>query len=187
MHDIGSETLHGKRITLRRFRVDDAEAMYQNWATDSRVTDTVTWEPHRTRDETRSLLKAWVKTYHEPWTYRWAIETKEGTLVGSIDFVSFSVEHRRGEVGYCLAYDYWNQGITTEALKLLIAFMFERVGINRIEARYLVKNPASGRVMEKAGMQQEGVHRQQVFMKGAYRDMGRYAILKQDYENMINR
>ena len=183
MRDIGTRLLRGKRVILRRFTVDDAEAMHQNWATDPRVTETVTWEPHRDVQETRALLKAWVKAYDKAWTYRWAIETTDGKLIGSIDFVNFSVAHQRGEVGFCLAYDNWNQGYTTEALRLLIAFMFNEVGLNRIEARHLMDNPASGRVMEKVGMQKEGLHRQMIFMKGAYRDMVRYAILKQDDKN----
>ena len=182
MRDIGTQTLRGKRLVLRRFKADDAEAMYAQWASDPRVTETVTWYPHKDVEETKALLKTWVKAYENPWTYRWAIETKDGTLIGSIDFVSFSDTHQSGEVGYCLAYDYWNQGLATEALEQLIAFMFDQVGLNRIEAKYLVGNPASKRVMEKVGMQFEGVHRQMYRIKGRTHDLGRCAIVKDDYE-----
>ncbi len=182
MHDVGTKTLRGQRVVLRRFTRNDAEAMFKNWASDPRVTETVTWHPHKDVNETKELLKIWVNDYKNPWTYRWAIETNEGTLIGSIDFVAFSEAHLSGEVGYCLAYDYWNQGYATEALNLLIGFMFEEVGLNRIEAKYLVVNPASKRVMEKVGMQFEGVHRQMYRIKGRTHDLGRYAIVKDDYE-----
>ena len=61
---------------------------------------------------------------------------------------------------YAVGKAWWGKGIATEALKAVMAFLFERVGANRIEAGHDVNNPGSGRVMQKAGMQQEGIHRQ---------------------------
>ena len=63
----------------------------------------------------------------------------------------------------------------------MIRFGFERMNLNRIEARCIAENVASTRVMEKAGMTHEGTLRQREFIKGAYRDMKLYAILKSEH------
>jgi len=63
----------------------------------------------------------------------------------------------RVEVGYCIGQPWWGKGIMTEALQRVIQFGFEEVGFNRIQAIHNIKNPASGRVMQKAGMQFEGI------------------------------
>ena len=80
-----------------------------------------------------------------------------------------------------LSREYWGRGLMPEALRAMIAFGFERMGLNRIEARCIAENAASARVMEKVGMTYEGTLRQREFIKGAYRDMKLYAILKSEY------
>ena len=64
----------------------------------------------------------------------------------------------------------------------MIQFGFEKLDLNRIAAAYRVDNPASGRVMQKAGMQFEGTFRQVVFRDGAYSDLSYCAILREDYK-----
>ena len=86
-------------------------------------------------------------------------------------------ENRSGEVGYSLSRAHWNRGYMTEALKAVIDFGFEVLLLNRIEAQHETANPASGRVMAKAGMQKEGVLRSRIFNKGKYVDVALYAIL----------
>jgi RimJ/RimL family protein N-acetyltransferase len=71
-------------------------------------------------------------------------------------------------------------GYATEAAAKLVAYGFEVLGLNRIDATHLTRNPASGRVMEKIGMQYEGLHRQHVWKNGQFEDLRRYAILRND-------
>lgn len=69
----------------------------------------------------------------------------------------------------------------TEALKAVINYLFEEVGMNRIEARHNTLNPASGRVMQKSGMKFEGIMRQiKVNKYGEFYDLAVYSILKSD-------
>lgn len=68
-----------------------------------------------------------------------------------------------------------------EAVRAMVSFGFERIGLNRVEARCIAKNTASARVIEKAGMLCEGTLRQREFIKGAYRYMKLYAILSSEY------
>ena len=63
-------------------------------------------------------------------------------------------------IGYCISKKWWNKGITSEALKALIKYFFEEVGVNRVESRHDPSNPNSGKVMMKCGMKYEGTIRE---------------------------
>ena len=189
MEDIGTHALKSRRLLLRRFMMSDDDQMFKNWCYDARVTTYLTWEPHENKRVTQSILRSWVDDYAKPFTYRWAIvNIKDNCVIGSIDCVDVDQLNESASIGYCLSYDYWNQGIMSEALKLVIQFLFERVGFHRIEARHVSDNVSSGKVMEKAGMIKEGVFRKSERKQdGPFMDMVYYAILKEDYIEKIDR
>ena len=101
-------------------------------------------------------------------------------MIGTIGFMWINVDYKSGEVGYSLGREYWNKGIMTEALREVVRFGFEDLGLNRIEAQHEVSNPASGKVMAHVGMQFEGILRQRIRNKGCYADVALYAILRGD-------
>jgi RimJ/RimL family protein N-acetyltransferase len=86
-------------------------------------------------------------------------------------------EHRRGELGYWVGLPFWNCGYATEAAAALMEFGFDELDLNRIQARHMMRNPASGRVMQKLGMRPEGVHRELVLVRGSFEDVAMYALL----------
>jgi ribosomal-protein-alanine N-acetyltransferase len=90
----------------------------------------------------------------------------------------------RVELGYVLSDQYWNQGIMTEVVSKIIQFGFEEVGLERIQARCMVDNTGSAKVMEKVGMQFEGVLRNYMKVKNELRDLKMYAILKEDFHSI---
>ena len=90
-------------------------------------------------------------------------------------------QHNKGKVGVLVARKHWGKGFATEALQAVLAFGFETIGLQRIEGNHFIRNPASGRVMEKCGMRQEGICRQHVHKNGGYEDMVLRAILKSDW------
>ncbi|MFL5567923.1 MAG: GNAT family N-acetyltransferase, partial [Gemmatimonadaceae bacterium] len=90
-------------------------------------------------------------------------------------------EHRRAELGYWIALDCWNRGYATEAAERIIDFGFETLGLHRIEARHFVRNPASGRVMQKLGMQQEGVERDWAIKWNCFETLALYSILEPEW------
>lgn len=179
----GTVTLETHRLILRRFTLEDAEDMFNNWANDNEVTKYLTWWPHSSIDVTRQIIQMWVNEYSKDITYNWGIELKEiGQVIGSIGVTDLCHKDNRCEIGYCISKSYWNKGITTEALKAVIRFLFSEVGVNRIQAKHDVLNPGSGRVMEKAGMKYEGTFRQYIIRKdGTFGDIKMYAVLKEDY------
>lgn len=109
------------------------------------------------------------------------IEKSSGRFAGCMGIHPL-LEHNRAEVGYWLGAPFWGRGLATSALRLLLKFGFETLKLNRVEAGHFDYNPASGRVMEKAGMRFEGLRRQYVLHRDQYKDLRWYAILGEDYD-----
>ncbi len=161
MKPMGTKTLETDRLILRKFTPEDAEDMYENWASDPEVTKYLTWPVHTSVDVTKKLLEIWVQRYRDDNSYNWAIEYKEtGRVIGNISVVKLNEAVESADMGYCMSRALWGRGIMPEALKAVIAFLFDEVGLNRIAACHDPGNSKSGRVMEKAGMKLEGVWRQ---------------------------
>lgn len=184
MKQIGTRELETKRLHLRRIRAEDAETMFDNWASDAQVTKYLTWSPHENREVTRALLSVWEKEYTRNDCYRWGLEEKTtGELIGMLDVVHTEPEIESAVIGYCLSRKYWNQGLMTEAVCAVNRYLLQKVGYNRVEAYHHVNNLASGKVMHKSGMIYEGIRRQGAKDKnGNYCDVAVYAILKKDLQ-----
>ncbi len=175
----GTRTLTTPRLTLDRFTPEDAQAMYDGWASDPRVTRFLTWTPHACPELTRQLLEDWCARYAHADYYNWAIRG-EGRLMGNISVVEIDERSERAALGYCLSAACWNRGYMTEAARAVIGFLFREVNAHRVEITHAVKNPGSGAVARKCGLTLEGVRRG--YFKaadGEYLDIAAYAILRQ--------
>ncbi|HNZ83607.1 MAG: GNAT family N-acetyltransferase [Sedimentibacter sp.] len=182
MNHLGTKEIETDRLLLRKFKLSDAEEMYKNWANDDNVTRYITWPTHKDIEETRRVVEGYVNDSARDNYYHWCIVLKEtNEAVGSIGAFRLYDDLKLFEIGYCIGKKFWNKGITTEAMKALIKFFFEEVGVNRIEARHDVKNPASGRVMIKSGLKFEGILRQAGKTNNGINDMAVYAILKEEW------
>ena len=157
MNHLGTKTIETERLLLRKFTIEDAPAMYANWASDPEVTKYLTWQPHRSIEDTRSILSEWVKEYDKADYYQWAIELKGVGPIGSIAVVGIRDNTLEAELGYCIGRAYWGKGIMPEAVKAVIDFLFDEIHFRRITAKHDIENPNSGRVMAKAGMTCEGI------------------------------
>lgn len=111
------------------------------------------------------------------------IEAQSGCFAGCMGLHPVP-EHQRAEVGYWIGLPYWGRGLATQALRLLIQFGFEELGLNRIAAGHFTHNPASGRVMQKANMRYEGTWRAYHYHRDGFKDSVWYAILREDYEKL---
>lgn len=101
-----------------------------------------------------------------------------GELVGSVGLKGIHKEWKSAEVGYWIGKEYWNKGYATEAARAVVGYGFEVMDLNRVHAHHMMRNPASGKVMAKLGMTQEGVSRQCLLKWGEYEDVGLWAVLK---------
>ncbi|MHC1747079.1 MAG: GNAT family N-acetyltransferase [Cellulosilyticaceae bacterium] len=157
MEHLGTVSIETDRLLLRKFTLSDDTDMYNNWANDEEVSKFLTWLAHKDLSVTREVLNDWVHAYSNNKNYHWCIVLKETQkAIGSIGVVNLNEAIEAVEIGYCIGRHYWNQGITSEALKYLIPFFFEKVGVNRIESRHDPRNPNSGKVMLKCGLKYEG-------------------------------
>ena len=181
MKKIGTRRLETSRLILRRFTVADAEAMYRNWASDPEVTRYLTWPCHPSPEATAALLENWVAQYEDGGRFSWAIQRKEGGgVIGSIAAVKLDEAVNSAEIGYCLSRAFWGQGLMPEALRAVMDYLFNKAEINRLSAYHDVRNPKSGRVMQKAGMKYDGTHRQAGKNNQGICDLACYAALRED-------
>lgn len=152
MEHKGTITLETDRLILRRFRVEDSEVVFRNWTNDPEVAKFVRWNAHESVQDTIDWLTIEENSYDQKNYYTWAIVLKEtNEPIGSMSALFREDEDERYEIGYGIGRKYWNQGITTEALKCVMKFLTEDVGIKKFICRHAKLNPASGAVMQKVG------------------------------------
>ena len=169
------------RLLLRKLTMRDASDIYE-YSRDPMVAEHVLWEAHRSIFDSRSYVRYMQRKYRMGEPASWAIVNRANNkVIGTIGFMWIQSDNASAEVGYSLSRDYWNQGIMTEALKCVIHYGFEGLGLNRIEAQHETSNPASGAVMRKCGMVKEGLLRQRLLNKGRFVDVELYAILRRDW------
>ena len=176
LNHTGTQPIQTERLTLRRFTLDDIQAAYDRW-TSSQASEF--WEPpHKSIAETEKVIREYVQNYANADWYMWAV-VLDGELIGLVCGNEINEDIRSICVGYCLTKSRWNQGIATEAGKALIKYFFG-VGFNRVFSYHNLRNPASGRVMQKCGMRFEGRIRGGSMFNGEICDCLQYAILKAD-------
>lgn len=181
MKHLGTKELETPRLILRRFTLEDAPAMYENWASDDDVTKFLTWPTHQNVDVSRMVLRDWVANYEKLDFYQWAIVPKElGQPIGTIGTVELDDRARRAHIGYCSGKQWWHQGFMSEALKAVMDFLFDEVGMNRIDSRHDPRNPNSGAVMRKCGMKYEATLRQSDWNNQGICDACWYAALREE-------
>ena len=174
--------LETRDLILRRPRMKDAADIY-SYSSDEEVARYVLWEPHRSVAETRSGLRELIRRARAGYPSSWVITLKEsGRVIGTIGFVWYSAENCSAEIGYSLSRVFWNRGYATQALKAVSDEVFRALPLNRLEAQHDLRNPASGRVMQKCGFRREGILRSRIYNKGEYVDVALYALLRSDRE-----
>ena len=175
-------TFETERLILRPFRLSDAPDV-RRLGGDIRVSEQLSRMPHPYPE---GLAEEWISSQEASYaagaTLNFAITLKRtGALMGSIGLHPRE-DLLRAEVGYWVGVPYWGKGYTTEALQEMIRFGFDDFALQRIYAAHFVTNPASGRVMEKAGMKLEGLIRLGVSTLSGLRDAMQHAIVQPDWE-----
>lgn len=180
MRHCGTQRIETDRLVLRRFVPEDAAAMYKNWASDEEVTKFLSWPTHSSQEVSRYVTEDWVQSYSDESYYQWAIVLKENgdEPIGSIAVVKMEEDVSMAQIGYSLGRTWWHKGITSEALKAVMDFLFDVVDVNRIEAKHDSRNPNSGKVMQKCGMKYEGTLRSSARNNQGIYDACYYSVLK---------
>lgn len=147
------QVIETERLILRPLEVSDAEHIFNMWTSDPRVTKYMTYTTHESAEQTKEWIESVVqKTENkDSKTIDIGFQLKEsGKLIGTCG-AYYKPEFDRWSLGYNLAFDYWHQGYTSEAMKGLVDTL-SKIGIKRFIADHAVDNPNSGKVMEKIGM-----------------------------------
>ena len=146
-------------MILRKPRMEDAPAVFEGWARHPEVTRFLTWHPHTCVSQSEALMKKSIAGWDGDTHFRYLLEIKEcGSLAGMIEL---RMEPTKMSFGYTGAYGQWGKGYMTEAVRASIDWAFHQPNIYRVYATTDVENVPSRRVMEKAGMQREGLLRKE--------------------------
>ncbi len=157
LNTVPPERIETSRLIVRRNVEGDAEAIFHEYAQDAEVTRYLIWSPHRDVAETRAFMQRCSEVWKAGTAFPYAIVRKDdNTLMGMIEL---RLDGHRAEFGYVLARPYWGNGFVPEALAAIMEWVSSQPRIHRVWAYCDVENRASQRVLEKAGMEREGVVR----------------------------
>lgn len=173
-------TLETDRLLLRELADRDAAVLHQYWS-DSAVTEFFTEEPFATVEKSLNMVILLKELFRAEQGIRWGItDKKNGRILGTCGFHNIKPEHYRAEMGYELGKEYWRQGIMSEALKAIIAYGFQTMRLNRMEAFVNFGNIRSMGILKKMGFNQDGLLRNYEFARGKFLDQYCYSLLKAD-------
>jgi [ribosomal protein S5]-alanine N-acetyltransferase len=145
------------RLTLRKSVPADTPLIYEAYARDPEVTRYLTWRPHRTVADGEEPAARRLAAWESGEAFSWVIALREGGEV--VGMISMRPDGWRVDLGYVLARGYWGRGLMTEAARAVIDYALSEPEVFRAWAVCDVENPASARVLEKAGMRREGILR----------------------------
>lgn len=177
----GTKQLSTVRLTLRPFAPQDAESCLRNWAADEEIYRYLSAQP-QTADEVQEWLSSADEAYADPRTYYWAIEeTHSDEVVGKLFVDNFGTSSRWCEMDWKIGTAFQGKGYAAEAARAAIEYLIREVGFHRIEAKCCTENTASERVMQKLGINKEGILRERFCGKdGRWHDLAEYSLLAHD-------
>ena len=170
-------TLTTARLVLRPYTLEDAPAAHA-YVSDRELASTTAAIPHPYPE---GAAEAWIATHagrHAAGDAVILAVTLRGTgeLVGSVE-MRMVPSHRRADLGYWVGRPHWGRGYATEAAEALVRWAFATLGLHRVHAAHLSRNPASGMVLRKIGMRYEGRLRSHVPKWGVMEDLDVYGML----------
>lgn len=176
--------LETSRLLLRRIGRQDVSDMYE-YSRDSRVTKYLLWDPHPSRLYTARYIDYLQVKYRAGEFFDWAVVSKkEDKMIGTCGFTRFDRDSASAEIGYVLNPEFWGRGIALEAARLVMHFGFSEIGLDRIEARYMVGNDRSQGVIRKLGMTEREPSESIMLVKGQNVAVRTNSILRREYVRM---
>jgi len=178
---MGQPVLDTPRLVLRAFTLDDVDEVAR-LAGDPLIAETTANIPHPYESK---HAEGWIAThaeqYREGTLMNVAVTDRaDGALYGCVG-LEIRPAVNRAEIGYWIGVPYWNRGYATEASWALLTWAFRERGLHRVMARFVGRNPSSGRVMEKLGMRHEGTLRDHVRYGDGRDDILLYGLLASEF------
>lgn len=173
-----------ERLVLRQINSSDLHDLF-SYCSNPNVARFVTWEPHQSIQDTKKLIAYAESSYAKGMPEPMGIVLKndpQKRVIGTVGLIAVSPKNRTFELAYALDEQHWGKGYIVEAANVLIDFAFKHYAINRLQCRCKEENLQSSRVMEKLGMQYEGLLRASMFNKNITSHMKMYSILKSEFQ-----
>jgi ribosomal-protein-alanine N-acetyltransferase len=171
--------LKTKRLILRPLEERDAPAIFE-YAKNPNVSKYTLWEPHQSLADSLSYIKDYAFTKYqqgipEPWGI--VLQDDPGKVIGSVGCFWSNKASKNMELAYAIGENQWGKGLVVEASRAVLDYVFGAFEVGRVEARCMVQNRASARVMEKLGMKFEGTLQSSLLWRNQRWDMHHYSIL----------
>jgi ribosomal-protein-alanine N-acetyltransferase len=174
--------LETDRLTLREMTLDDVEFYFRHFNNDKIVEGSCFPGPKSLEAAREELELYCIKSFKENRGIRWGLVRKgSNELIGTCGYYDWNKTVRRAEIGYDLDPAYWGQGIMTEALRAVLRYGFEKMGLNRIQAIIDSGNTRSLKLVHRLGFQNEGVLRQRSYFNGQFLDDVCSSLLKKEW------
>lgn len=169
------------RALLRPFRHADAADLFAIYS-DPEVFRYIPLGDWKYIDESHQRIARDINTMAAGDYVRLAVERlDDACVIGEVLLFNFARESRRAELGYALARKTWGMGYAAEALKPLVAFGFEELGLNRLDAVIDPRNAASAKVLQRLGFRHEGTLREHAAIRGELCDSALYGLLRSEW------
>lgn len=173
--------LETERLVLREIKTDDAVNLLE-YLSDEEVMKYYGLEPFSSLEEALGEISWYERIFQEGTGIRWGITLKgEDKVIGSCGYLNFVSQHSRSDIGYEISKDYWGKGIAGEALHAVLAYGFETMGLERVQALIEPPNIASIKLVEKHGFTLEGLLRNYEYSNGKFDNLNMYSILKSEF------
>ena len=185
---IEQPTLETPRLRIRPLERSDTSAIQQA-ASAREIADTMISLPHPYPAGEAELYIIQQQAERDAGhSVTYTIEQQaEGCFCGLVEIRDIDREHSQGELSFWLAIDAWGRGYMSEVVNAVVQYGFDGLGLNRLYAYHMTRNPASGRILEKNGFKQEGLLRQRVRKWGQFEDVTLWAILRREWQNSIGK
>jgi RimJ/RimL family protein N-acetyltransferase len=154
------QTFETYQLVLRRPRMSDADDIFENYASDPEVTRYMTWRPYKDRSEVGPFLQSRLARWDSGEEYSWVLTMRSDDRV--IGMIACRVRDYAADIGYVLSRKYWSRGYVTEAATAITDWAASLETVYRVWAVCDVENKTSTRVLEKIGMQREGILRRYI-------------------------
>lgn len=175
------------RLLLRALKMSDAADLYA-CCRDPEVSRYSEWYPHPDLAHSKAYIAWMLSEYRRKEGTTFAVCLRpSGRLIGTCSYIDLDLEHKTSELGYCLGREYWGHGYGAEAAFILLDHGFRRMGLHRMDAKVMPENARSARVLEKLGMEREGLLHNAIYCKGGDHDLELYAVTDERFRQLFGR
>lgn len=174
-------TLPTERLVLRELRGSDAEDLFA--VRSDPYVQRYNSAPHTEVAESAAMIERLAKQYAMHQWIHWGVALRENDKVIGLFGLGWNAGHRRAEIGYDLNRAYWGKRLASEAMRAMLAFSFDVLDVNRLEAQTIEDNHESTRLLRKFGFQLEGIRREYSLEEdGEFHGGAIYGLLRGEYE-----